>query len=76
MMNAIETTDILWSRNPVVGGIEIEAAPNLAELCVEDLKQAGWRWSESNQSWYNRDTPQNEEFAQRFCDRLAHRKPR
>ena len=42
----------------------------------QTLERCGWRWSNSIESWYHRDTPDNVEFARGFCAKLRSAKPR
>ena len=75
-MDELEREDIGWSTNSVVGGIEIFTKGLGASPSTRELEQLGWRWSNSTQSWYHRDTPENAQFARRFCDELRRTKPR
>jgi len=62
-----------WTRNEVVGGLEIFADE---PIFADELQRSGWRWSKSTQSWYHRDTPENVQFANRFCEKIRRTRPR
>ena len=69
-------TDAIWRRNTIVGGLEIKVARRPGSETDLALEQSGWRWSNSIESWYHRDTPDNVEFARDFCAQARARKPR
>jgi hypothetical protein len=75
-MEERDTPEIGWDRHPVVGGIEIFLDDKADEAAKHQLLARGWRWSNSTRSWYNRDTPENAQFAGRFCDKFRPQKPR
>jgi hypothetical protein len=59
-----------WSKNEIVGGLELRLSRELPRAALEQLEQAGWRWSSSSGAWFHRDTPENLAFAQQFCQRF------
>jgi hypothetical protein len=75
-MNELELKGNTWCRNTVVGGIELFVDRRPANEVAQELEQSGWRWSNSTQSWYHRDTPDNVEFARGLCTQLRRAKPR
>jgi hypothetical protein len=62
-----------WARNEVVGGLEIFTDE---PVFADELQRSGWRWSKSTQSWYHRDTFENVQFANQFCQKIRREKPR
>ena len=66
----------MWCRNTVVGGIELFLERRPASDVARELERSGWRWSNSTQSWYHRDTASNVEFARDLCTQLRRAKPR
>jgi hypothetical protein len=75
-MNDSDDEDPLWRRNTIVGGLEIKVARRPGSDIDQTLERCGWRWSNSIESWYHRDTPDNVEFARGFCAKLRSAKPR
>ena len=71
-----QQANAIWRRNTIVGGLEIKVARRPGSETDLALEQSGWRWSNSIESWYHRDTPDNVEFARGFCARLRTSKPR
>jgi hypothetical protein len=75
-MNDSDDEDLIWRRNTIVGGLEIKVARRPGSDIDQTLERCGWRWSNSIESWYHRDTPDNVEFARGFCAKLRSAKPR
>jgi hypothetical protein len=75
-MNDSDDEDLTWRRNTIVGGLEIKVARRPGSDIDQTLERCGWRWSNSIESWYHRDTPDNVEFARGFCAKLRSAKPR
>jgi hypothetical protein len=51
------------SINEKLNGIELRFQNKPNQSILDQLKSAGWRWSNFNQCWYNRNTPANMDFA-------------
>lgn len=51
-------------KNEEKNGIEIVFPAKPAQGVIDNLKANNWRWSRFNMCWYNRDTPENMEFAE------------
>ena len=75
-MNDQEGDDPMWRRNTIVGGLEINVERRPGSAIDQALERSGWRWSNSIESWYHRDTPDNVEFARGFCAKLRSARPR
>lgn len=51
------------TKNEKLNGIEIRFSSKPDKKTLENLKSNGWRWSNYNQCWYNRNTCENLKFA-------------
>ena len=56
--------------NEAKNGLQLHFPSKPSEEIRAELKAAGWRWSFRNGCWYHRDTPANQDFAERFVARL------
>jgi hypothetical protein len=64
-----QETIVSLSYNTAKNGLQLHFISKPDEEIRGELKAAGWRWSFRNNCWYHRDTPANQDFAERFVAR-------
>lgn len=65
-----EFSTVTLTFNAAKNGLQLHFPSKPSDEIRAELKAAGWRWSFRNGCWYHRDTPANQDFAERFVARL------
>ena len=58
-------------RNSIQNGLELRFAQTMSESLITQVKQAGFRWSRRNQTWYTHWDGDEDAAVKKFVDKLA-----